>query len=302
MTATTASAASGGDYLGTGTALLLAAASVVVLAALHLLAPHIRRLPLVPEYATASFAGGLAVSYVFLHLLPELSEGNQELREMFGEEGEASPLFGLEVFAVALVGFLVFYGLERLAERSQHSEKVPESEPRGGRSGTVPRSGSGDRQVFRLHLGSFMTYNAIIAYTLPLTYRTSIAFAVLFTVAMALHFVLTDRGLEEHYGSLFDRRPPRLLLAGALVLGWVLAGVFAPTGSLVVTVLTAFLAGSILLNVFKEEIPSTRRSHFGWFVVGLASYALLLGLVTVLGESEEPGGEHEVSAVGELRS
>ena len=42
----------------------------VLLAALHLSAPGIRKLPLVPERATGSFAGGLAVTYVFLHLLP----------------------------------------------------------------------------------------------------------------------------------------------------------------------------------------------------------------------------------------
>lgn len=262
MSASLALAAeSAGSGLGTAAAALLSLGSALVLAALHLAAPHIRRLPLVPEHATASFAGGLAVSYVFLHLLPELAEGNRELREVLGEAGERSPLLGLEIFLVALVGFLVFYGLERLAERTRGSD-------------------DDTRDVFRLHLGSFMVYNAIIAYTLPLDWRTSIPFAVLFTVAMGLHFVLIDRGLEEHYADRFDRWPPRLLLAGALLVGWALAALLAPTSALVVSLLTAFLAGSILLNVFKEEIPSSRRSHFGWFVVGVAFYALLLGMVT----------------------
>jgi hypothetical protein len=49
----------------------------LLLAGLHLSAPAIRRLPLVPEAATGSFAGGLAVSYVFLHVLPELAEGKR---------------------------------------------------------------------------------------------------------------------------------------------------------------------------------------------------------------------------------
>ena len=289
-------ASSVGTGLGVVAAAVSGLLSVVVLAVLHLLAPRIRRLPGVPEYATASFAGGIAVAYVFLHLLPELSEGNEELREVLGEEGAPSPLLGLEVFLVALVGFVAFYGLERLAERSKDHDGG-EGGDGGVPGGSAVRAGSGDAPVFRLHLGSFLVYNGIIAYTLPLSYRTSVWFAVLFTVAMGLHFVLSDRGLEEHYGSRFDRWPPRLLLAGALVLGWLLAVVFAPTGSLVVTLLTAFLAGSILLNVFKEEIPPTRRSHYGWFVVGLASYALLLGIVTALdgaGEAQESGGEASV--------
>ncbi len=127
-------------------------------------------------------------------------------------------------------------------------------------SGSRPEPGTGHQRVFWLHLGSFLVYNALITYTLPLNYRTNVPFAVLFTVAMGLHFVLSDRGLEEHYGKQFDRWPPRLLLAGALLLGWLLATLLAPTSSVTVSLLTAFLAGSILLNVFKEEIPSTRRS------------------------------------------
>jgi hypothetical protein len=270
----------------------------LILAVLHLLAPHIRRLPLVPEYATTSFAGGLAVAYVFLHLLPELAEGNRELAEVLGDEEQQSPLLGLEIFVVALVGFLVFYGLERLAERSK--ERAPTG--RHGQAGGAedPREAThGSGNVFRVHLASFMIYNAIIAYTLALGWQTSIAFAVLFTIAMGLHFVVSDRGLEEHYQARFDRWPPRLLLAAALVVGWVLATLFAPTSTLVVSVLTAFLAGSIMLNVFKQEIPPTRSSHFGWFTLGLALYALLLGLVTGLAEDEpaevESDGQATVS-------
>lgn len=44
--------------LSTSTAGWLALGSALVLAALHLLAPRIRKLPLVPEHAPASFAGG----------------------------------------------------------------------------------------------------------------------------------------------------------------------------------------------------------------------------------------------------
>jgi hypothetical protein len=140
-----------------------------------------------------------------------------------------------------------------------------------------------------------LIYNAIITYTLPSTYRTGVLYAVLFTVAMALHFVLSDRGLEEHYGALFDRWPPRLLLAGALVTGWVLAVVFAPTRSVTVSVLTAFLAGGVLMKVFKDEVPETRRTSLRWFTAGLAVYAALLAGVTAL---EAQGAGHGEAARG----
>ena len=251
--------------LSTGTAVVLALGLAAVLAVLHVTAPRIRKLPLVPESATASFAGGLAVAYVFLHLLPELAEGNEAIGEALADVVEPTPLFDLGIFLVALVGFTAFYGLERLARRSG---AVGGNEPLG---------------VFWLHLGSFTVYNVLITYTMALRVRTGLVFALLFTVAMGLHFVLTDRGLEEHYPRRFSRfgRP---VLATALLVGWLLSAVAAPTSTLVVSVLTAFLGGSILLNVFKEELPSDRRSSFPWFLTGLVLYAGLLAAVTALAE------------------
>jgi len=56
------------------------------------------------------------------------------------------------------------------------------------------------------------------------------------------------------------------------------------TSTVLVALLTALLGGSILLNVFKEEIPSNRSSSFGWFLTGLTCYATLLAVVTALAE------------------
>lgn len=274
-------------------ALVLAA----VLAALHLAAPRIRRLPLVPERATGSFAGGLAVAYVFLHLLPEVAEGNEAVGEALSQVLEPTPLLDLGIFLVALCGFTVFYGLERLADRHgdagedrQSTASGADRSAAGGGQGpptavrtAPPAAPARSAAVFRLHLGSFLVYNALITYTMPLRLRTGVAFALLFTVAMALHFVLTDRGLEEHYPRQFGTRS-RLLLALALLGGWAAAALFAPSSTLLVALLTALLAGSILLNVFKEELPSNRRSSFPIFLSGLVVYSALLALVTAVSE------------------
>lgn len=260
-----------GDLTETTISLALALLSTLVLVALHLLAPRLRRQRLLPEAAMASLAGGLAVSYVFLHLLPELTRGHLALREVFPDDEAPSPLVELGIFLVALVGFAVFYGLERLAERGRSRRPGPARH----RQAPTPAH-------FWVHLGAFGLYNAVITYTLPTTYRTGTAYAVMFTVAMGLHFVLTDRGMEEHYGRLFRRRSSPLFLAGALLAGWGMAVLAAPTSSLTVSVLVAFLAGSVLLNVFKEEIPSARRSSLPWFLAGLVSYAALLAGATAL--------------------
>ena len=70
-----------------------------------MLAPHIRKLPLVPERDMGSFAGGLAVAYVFLHLLPEIAAGNEAIGEALSDVLEPTPLLELAIFLVALTGW-----------------------------------------------------------------------------------------------------------------------------------------------------------------------------------------------------
>jgi hypothetical protein len=264
--------------LSVGQSVLGALVATLVLAGLHLAAQRIRKLPFVPERATGSFAGGLAVAYVFLHLLPEIAAGNEAIGEALSDVIEPTPLMELGIFLAALAGFTIFYALERLATRTAPRVLVP-----AGQGDTEPERGPSSAVVYGTHLGSFLVYNALITYTMALRLRTGILFAVLFTIAMGLHFVLTDRGLEEHYPDRFGRWG-RMELGVALVVGWAADAVFAPTSTLLVALLTALLGGSILLNVFKEEIPSNRRSSFGWFTIGLTGYALLLAITTYVAE------------------
>lgn len=248
-----------------GAALLGSLVIALALAGLHLAATHIRRLPFVPESVTGSFAGGLAVAYVFLHLLPEIAEGNEAIGELLEDTIEVTPLFDLGIFVVALTGFTAFYGLDRLASRRA-------AQPQGDSAG-----------LYWLHIGAFSIYNTLITYTMALRLETGVLFAVLFAIAMGLHFVLTDRHLEEHYPRRFANSG-RLILAGALLLGWLLSALFAPQSTVVVAILTALLGGSVLLNVFKEELPSNRGSSFPWFLAGLVLYSVLLATITAAAE------------------
>lgn len=253
--------------LSTSESLWAALVIALALAVTHLLAGRMRRLSSLSDEAISSLAGGIAVAYVFLHLLPELAEGNEAIGEALGDVVAPTPLLDLAIFLIALAGFTLFYGLERLARRS--AGESAENEPSSG--------------VFRLHLGSFLLYNALITYTMPLRLRTGVPFAVLFTIAMGLHFVLTDRGLAANYPLRF-RSWGRYALAGGLIGGWVAVALAAPANTVLVSALTAALGGSVLLNVFKEELPSDRGSSFAWFLSGLVGYAALLALTTAFSE------------------
>lgn len=125
-----------------------------------------------------------------------------------------------------------------------------------------------------MHVCSFALYNALIGYLLLHRLATGFLALTLFFVAMALHFVVNDHGLREHHMEVY-LRTGRWVLASAAVLGWVVAFLTEiPKAGIVV--LTAFLAGGVVLNVLKEELPEQRESRFGAFALGAAFYTLLL--------------------------
>lgn len=252
--------------MGSVPGLAAAAVATGALIALHLVAPRLRRLSLTPESVTASFAGGTAAAYVFLHILPELAEGNERVGELLEGDIVPTPLTDLGLYAITLGGFVALFGLDRLAKRHQR-----------------PDADVAPNAVFAIHLGVFAGINAIATYTMPLRFRTGADFAVLFTIAIGLHYLLVDRGMVLHYPRRFPRYG-RQILAGALAGGWLLAAVVPPSRTAVVSILVAALAGFILVNVFMEELPSERAGHYGWFVIGVVAYAALLAAATAAGD------------------
>jgi hypothetical protein len=235
----------------------------VVLAAVHLLSPRIERLPVTPVRDVRSFGGGVAAAYVFLYLLPRLSEGNQVVGRLLEQEVGRTPLSNLAAFGVALLGFLAFYSLERAARLS-----LPEN------SRVIPA-------VFGLQLGVFALYSGLITYTLPTKLQAGVLPAALFAAAMSLHLLSTDHVLRERLPAGLTRA--RLLaLSGGAVGGWLAAVLAAPTSTVLINLLTAFLGGAVLLNVFIAELPPERHSSLGWFAIGLATYSALLAATTYL--------------------
>lgn len=235
-----------------------AAVATAVLAAAHGVLPWLRgRLVGVGEGVVASIGGGVAAAYVFVHLLPEVAQGNREVAEVLGQHVEVSELEEVLLFLVAFAGFVALYGLDHLAERRRT-----------------------EGAVFAVHLGTFALYNALITYALPTRFRTGLGSAVLFVVAMAVHFLLTDRSLAAHYGDRFAR-VGRPVLVAALVVGFVLAWAFAPTSATVVSVLLALLGGFVLYNVFSDELPGASRLRYPVFLTSATAYAGILVAVTV---------------------
>ena len=117
-------------------------------------------------------------------------------------------------------------------------------------------------------------YTALIANLFLHRLAAGLEDLLLFFVAMALHFVVNDHGLREHHKDAYLRKD-RWVLAAAVVLGWVV-GLLTKLPEVAIAVLTAFLAGGVIMNVLKEELPEERESRFWAFALGAAFYTVIL--------------------------
>ena len=231
---------------------LICAAFVVV----HIFGGGLRFLDGPPRSIWLSLAGGISVAYVFVHLLPELAE-HQERFEARTGRGLLAEL-EQQGWLIALFGLSLFYGLERFARRRTRVT--------GGEEAAVP--------AFWLHVGSFALYNLLIGYLLIHREEQDLRGLLVYGFAMALHFFVNDHALHVHHGRLYHRSG-RWLLAAMPVAGFGL-GLGLRVSPLLVSALFAFLAGGVVLNVLKEELPADRESRFWAFATGAGGYAALL--------------------------
>lgn len=155
----------------------------------HLAAPKLFALRERIRRAEGSFSGGLAVAYVFLHLLPEIDAGGE--------------LLGPRIYFVVLVG---------------------------------------------------------------------LATTAVFAVSIGLHLISTDFGMLERDTALFTTRG-RFALVGAVALGYLLGLVREPHETYT-DLLTALLAGFMMLNVFRKELPEFREARLRAFLLGMAVFVV----------------------------
>ena len=227
---------------------------------IHLFSRNMKFLDAVPRSRFLSVVGGISVAYVFLHLLPELGHFQ---RELDGElSGSAWGFIESHIYLMAMVGLGIFYGLEVMVKKSKK------------KSGRQTKPGAG---VFWIHIGTFILYNSLIGYLLVHDRFENSWGTFFYFVAMGLHFITIDKSLRDSHEVDYDKYG-RWLLAAAIVAGW-LVGILSEVSEVIVSFLVALLAGGVILNVMKEELPEERESSFLSFAIGMVSYSLLWLLI-----------------------
>ncbi|WP_225000037.1 hypothetical protein [Cesiribacter sp. SM1] len=229
-----------------------------LLAITHLFAEKMKDAA-IPRSKWLSFAGGVAVAYIFVHLLPALQDGQAYLQQ----HNLGVSILKHPVYLLTLLGLATFYGVERLAVLSSGSERAAKGQP-----------SRHSIRTFWIHIIAFSVYNALVGYLLIHNGKKSLTSLLFFTVAMAFHFLVNDYVLFDHYRSIY-RHKGRWVVTAAVLGGW-LAGMLVDLPKVWIYILYAFVAGSTILNVLKEELPEERRSNFWSFASGMLVYSILL--------------------------
>jgi zinc transporter ZupT len=235
--------------------MLLSLGFVFTLACIHIFASKLPLLHEIPRSKWLSFAGGTTVAYVFMLLLPELQEWQTGLEE----QGALFKMIENHLYVVALGGLAFFYGLERAIITTKKEDSDSNKDTEG---------------IFWWHIISFSVYNLLIGYLFFEKEQAEIRNQVFFFLGLSLHFMVNDYGLYSHHKNTYLKKG-RWMMALAVIAGW-LVSYFTDLTDLVLALIFAFLAGGIVLNTLKEELPDEKESNFWYFLLGAGLFAVLL--------------------------
>jgi len=144
----------------------------------------------------------------------------------------------------ALVGSLVFYGLDHLRGRLQETATA-------GHAGLD----------FKLHIGRLRGIRlAEWRICWCITSRETPVTIAFYAVAIAFHFLAVDNELHHEHGDLY-KRVGRFVLAAMSMLGWG-AGLLFALPNHVIALMLAFLSGAVIMNSTIMELPSDKDGRF----------------------------------------
>ena len=121
---------------------------------------------------------------------------------------------------------------------------------------------------------SYAVFNLLIGYLLHHRTEGQRVNLLLYVVAMGLHFFINDHWMHHNHLHRYHR-VGRWVLAAASLLGWII-GMVTHFDEPVVLLIFAFLAGSVIMNVLKEELPLDREHNYWPFVLAAVAYSTIL--------------------------
>ena len=221
--------------------------AILIFSLVHLFANKMRNLDTRIHSKFLSLCGGVAIAYVFIDLLPKLSEGDLIVKQAM--TGFFS-FFEKHAYVMALAGFLLFFSLDKAS--------------------TV----MSDKRYFWLSLLSYSLFNCLVGYAVADEDNPEVRPLAFFTVAMAFHYFTNDYTLSEEHGLEYQRKGKWILIA-SLLLGWCV-GTWFVLSLPAVALVSAFIGGGVIMNVTRHELPNENPNNLPAFILSSLLYTILL--------------------------
>jgi len=235
----------------------LSLASVSLLMLVHLL---VGRMHFLEQERWRSVGAGIAISYVFLDVLPHLSSKQYVLQDTVGTGFGA--FLEHHAYLLALAGFVLYFGLANVAKMSRASQTVMVGPCR-------------PHPVVHILVLALAAYSFLIGYLIGEQPDHRYESVLIFAFAMTIHMAGVDHMVREHYPEFYDRIF-RYVLATATFAGWLL-GIVTTVPDIIFALVFSFVAGAIIVVAFLYELPVVMGGRRYWlFVVGITSFSALL--------------------------
>lgn len=237
--------------------------SVALLVLVHLL---VGRMHFLERDTWRSVGAGVAMSYVFLDILPHLSSKQYALAETV--ETGFWAFLEHHIYLLALAGFALYFGLSGVARaiRKESASTMGQSRP---------------HMVVYVLIFALALYCFVVAFVIGEQPDHRYEPVIIFSVAMAVHMAGVDHTVRSLYPAHYDRLF-RYLLAGATFSGWLL-GAVTTIPDIYFALVFSFVVGAIIILAFQYELPVVQDGRrYVLFVAGIAGFSMLLLLYEAL--------------------
>ncbi len=227
--------------------------AVTLLALVHIYGSRSKSLGSLWYTRFLSAAGGVSVAYVFVELLPRLGE-SQDVIKKFWHVVIPQSIYDKHVYITAFLGFLFYYGVQRISHSSKH--------------------GRHERLAFWISLLSYSLFNFLVGYEVVDINDPLVRPLFLFTFAVGLHYFINDHALTKLHLKEYESFG-RWILVAALYLGW-FAGMVTEIPEHYIAYGVAFIAGGMILNTLRYELPADPKKGYPAFALGGLFYCFVL--------------------------
>jgi len=203
---------------------------------------HFMRTKGVFKQRLVSFAAGISVAYLFLHLFPQLYSS------IIGADQSYQQL----TFFLMMAGFISYHIIEKwIYQHARRDEIVKEVEIE--------------------HSLTLFFYHFIIGFVFVSLLHDGLENGLLYFIPLSLHIIIN----ALPHSHRFRGNGVRLFFTSAPLLGAVVGSFFIlPT--LVQTTLLGLIAGILLFIEAREIVPKRRGESIAFFMVGVALFTVVI--------------------------